>query len=205
MADREMEIKFHLQNKGLLEEKLGALGGKVRHPRVNEWNLRFDTPEKLISARGQALRLRKDERVRLTFKGTPDQLGEITDRVELEVEVSDFSTTRRILEALGYRVMVIYEKFRTTWEYRGAEIVVDELPMGDFCEIEAESEELIRGIAGELKLTWDFRINTSYLGIFDQLKKALNLEEINLTFEDMQGMHISSSDLAIVHIYPGDA
>jgi len=204
MADREMEIKFHLQNKDSIEENLRALGGKVKHPRVNEWNLRFDTPEKLISTRGQALRLRKDERNRLTFKGAPDQQGEITDRIELEVEVSDFNTMRRILEALGYRVMVIYEKYRTTWEYRGAEIVVDELPIGNFCEIEADNEELIRGIAGELKLNWEHRINTSYLGIFDQLKTALNFEGINLTFEDMQGMHISSSDLAIVHIYPGD-
>ncbi len=204
MSDRELEIKFHIRHKELLEEKLAALGGRISHPRVNEWNLRFDTPEKLISARGQALRLRKDERIRLTFKGPADQLGEITDRVELEVEVSDFMTTRRILEALGYRVMVIYEKYRMTWEYGGAEIVVDELPMGDFCEIEAGSEEVIRRIAGELKLNWEHRINTSYLGIFDQLKTVLNMADINLTFEDMQGMHVASSDLALIHIYPGD-
>lgn len=204
MADRELEIKFYLTDKASLQDRLAQLGGRIKHPRVNEWNLRFDTPGRTLSAQSQALRLRKDERVRLTYKGSPDTSGEITNRVELEVTVSDFETTRRIFEALGYQVMVIYEKFRTTWEYAGAEIVVDELPVGDFCEIEAGNEGVIRRVASDLNLAWEQRITTSYLGIFDLLREALALPALNLTFSDLAHIPFTSRDLAKVHIHPAD-
>ena len=54
MADRELEIKFYLTDKASLQDRLAQLGGRIKHPRVNEWNLRFDTPGRTLSAQSQA-------------------------------------------------------------------------------------------------------------------------------------------------------
>ncbi len=103
---------------------------------MNEWNLRFDTLNNGLSATGQVLRLRKDERSRLTYKSEASLNDDVTDRQELEVEVSDFDTTRKILEVLGFSVFVMYEKFRTTWHWLDCEVTLDEMPYGFFCEVE---------------------------------------------------------------------
>jgi adenylate cyclase class IV len=47
-----------------------------------------------------------------------------------------------ILEALGYRPALIYEKRRETWHLAGAVVVIDELPFGLFAEIEGEENSI---------------------------------------------------------------
>ncbi len=153
---------------------------------------------------GQALRLRKDERVRLTYKGPADLSQQITSRTELEVEVSDFETTRRIMDSLGYEVMMIYEKFRTTWQVDGTEVVLDELPMGVFCEIEGEDLNQILAVVNKLELNWERRITDSYLSIFGQLKNALGWPPVNLTYRDMKEIPVNAHDLAWINIHPAD-
>jgi len=204
MADQENEIKFYLSNADAFLERMKQVGGELTHPRVAEWNLRFDTPQKELSANGQALRLRKDERIRLTYKGPADISQHITSRTELEVEVSDFETARRILEALGYQVMVIYEKYRTTWELMGTEVVLDELPIGVFCEIEGEDLDQILAVVNKLELNWDRRINDSYLSLFGQLKTALAWPSVNLTYKEMKDIPVNAHDLAWINIHPAD-
>jgi adenylate cyclase class 2 len=204
MADQEKEIKFYLSDMQGFLQRVEKANGKVTHPRVAEWNLRFDTPEKNLSTNGQALRLRKDERIRLTYKGPADLSQQITSRTELEVEVSDFETSRRILEALGFQVMVIYEKYRTTWELMGTEVVLDELPMGVFCEIEGDDLEQILAVVNKLELNWDRRITDSYLSIFGQLKAALAWPPVNLTYKEMKNLPVNSHDLAWINIHPAD-
>jgi len=41
-----------------------------------------------------------------------------------------------ILRALGYAPSFRYEKFRAEWTDGKGQVVVDETPIGDFCEIE---------------------------------------------------------------------
>jgi len=48
-----------------------------------------------------------------------------------------------ILEALGYRPALVYEKRRTTWRVAAAEVVFDELPFGLFLEIEGEESSIL--------------------------------------------------------------
>ena len=205
MSEQELEIKFYLLHPKEFSHKMAELGAhKVTH-RINEWNLRFDTSTASLSNAGQALRLRKDNRIRLTYKGPPDQRKDITSRQELEVEVKDFETTRKILEALGFQVVVIYEKFRTTWQLDGTEVVLDELPIGAFCEIEGEHADQIQAVADKLHLNWEKRISSSYLGIFGQLKSTLKWPPINLTFKEMTGIPVNEHDLEWINIHPGDA
>lgn len=204
MTEHELESKFYLVNPQEFSKKISALGARLISPRTNEWNLRFDTSDNRLSNSGQALRLRKDDRSRLTFKGPSDLNSEITSRRELEVEVSDFATTQKILEALGYQVAVIYEKFRTTWSLDGTEVVLDELPIGFFCEIEGENASQIQSVAEKLDLHWDHRISSSYLSIFAQLKASLEWPNINLVYEEMNHFIVEKYDLESVGIYPAD-
>lgn len=205
MSDQEMESKFYLSTPQDFSERISKLGARLVSARTNEWNLRFDTPSGSLTSAGQALRLRKDQRNRLTYKGQSALDSEVTSRQELEIEVSDFETTRKILEALGYQVAVMYEKYRTTWHYKDAEIVLDELPIGVFCEIEGHNVEQIREIAVDLGLSWEKRISTSYLGIFSLLKAQLDLKVDHLTFGAMREIKVNHEDLSWIHIFPADA
>ena len=68
-------------------------------------------------------------------------------RFEAEVVVSDFETMDVILRRLGYVVSLIYEKYRATYTLGDAEIVLDELPYGNFTEIEADEPTIERVVA----------------------------------------------------------
>ena len=83
------------------------------------------------------LRLRKTgDRTVLTYKEKlPDQ-SDIKHKVEFETNVSDVQATENIIEKLGYRLSVIYEKRRKAWYLEDVEVVLDELPFGFFMEIE---------------------------------------------------------------------
>ena len=56
-----------------------------------------------------------------------------------------------ILDALGFRAGLIYEKRRETWTLGKTEIVIDELPFGLFMEIEG-AEQDIRNIESKLAI-----------------------------------------------------
>lgn len=192
---QEIEAKFYVRDLGAIERRLQTIGAQLASPRVKEINLRFDTPDGRLSAARQVLRLRHDSIARLTFKG-PMAAGQIvSSRPEIEFEVSDYPAARQFLEALGFVVTVFYEKYRTTYTFGGAEIVLDELPYGLFIEIEGGSAAEIHRIARRLALTWDARCNESYLGLFYRLKSAVGLQAANLAFAEMDGWQ---GDLAII-------
>ena len=182
---QEIEAKFYLKNLAALEQRLLHLGAELISPRVLEINLRFDLPDGSLTAARQVLRLRRDAVARLTFKG-PAQPGEtVSMRREIEFEVSDYQAARQLLEALGYRVSIFYEKYRTTYALNGCEVVLDELPYGMFAEIEAVNAEAIYTAAKRLGLDWDARIADSYLGLFYRLKATTGLEAENLAFDEL--------------------
>ena len=197
--DQEIEVKFYLLRLAALEKRIQAAGGILAQTRVHEVNLRFDLPDGSLTADHRVLRLRQDVRSVLTYKG-PSAAGQVVNmRQEIETDVSDFAAARRILEALGYQVTVMYEKWRTTYQLENLEIVLDELPYGDFCEIEGPDAESIRSTAGLLKLNWGARITDSYLGMFGRLKANLGLTAEHLDFASFAGLKIRPDDLGAVY------
>jgi adenylate cyclase class 2 len=196
-GDRELEVKFYLSNPQGFLERLAAAGAAQVQERVFEVNLRFDRPDGSLSRAHQVLRLRQDIRARLTYKG-PAEAGEaVSDRQEIEFEVSDFAAARRLLEALGYRVIVKYEKWRTTFQLGAVEIVLDEMPFGNFCEIEGPDEASIRQAAASLELDWEARITASYIALFDLFKLNRQLNVHHLTFEELARLKITPADLGV--------
>lgn len=195
----EKEAKFYIRDLKKIERQIKDLGGVIVQPRVFESNLRFDTHKRRLSASHQVLRLRQDTRARLTFKGPANPNSEVSARLEHEVEISDLAAGRHILEALGYEVITIYEKYRTSYFLDDVEISLDEMPFGSFMEIEGADTQHIQAMANKLNLKWENRSTLSYLRIFSQVKERLGLSMRDLTFDDFSGLDIQPDHLQLSH------
>lgn len=181
----EVEVKFPVVSFDTIRQALTRAGGERVRARTFEHNVRYDTADERLHAAWQMLRLREDDRVRLTFKG-PDPAGlmaetEVRVREELEVEVSDFATADRLIRRLGFIPLQSYEKYRETWHLGSVEVVLDELPFGRFVELEGVAEALAPA-ADQLGLAWSQRILTNYLALFAEKQAQFGLPFNDLTF-----------------------
>jgi adenylate cyclase class 2 len=197
MKDQELEVKFYVTNLSVVEGRLQGLGAHLTLPRVFEVNLRFDTPNSDLSKSLRVLRLRQDKIARLTYKGPASGLGGARLRQELEFEVSDFAVARAFLEALGYQVVMIYEKYRAAYDLDSVEISLDELPYGTFVEIEGPDPEAIQSVTRQLGHDWEATIPASYTVLFDQLKARLNLNFQDLSFDNFNNLPVTPDDLGV--------
>ena len=69
MKNQEIEVKFFVDDLEEIAERIANAGGEFAISRVREINLRFDKPDRSLTQAMQVLRLRKDFKSRLTFKG----------------------------------------------------------------------------------------------------------------------------------------
>lgn len=198
---RELEAKFYITKPKVLEAQLKKLGAELIQPRTHEYNLRFDTPEQDLARDFRLLRLRKNQIARLTYKGPTTNQGGVNIREEVETTVGDYETAKQLLQALGYVVTAIYEKYRTTYELNNNHITIDEMPFGMFVEVEGPEAEEIKTIAKALGLNWDAHVSENYLTIFYQLKEAFHLDFDDMRFENFKGMEI---DLEVIGIKPAN-
>jgi adenylate cyclase, class 2 len=138
MAD-EIEKKYRLSEaqKQSVLESLEEIGAQFRGEDFEE-NILFLSAELL--EKQAVLRLRRiGERTILTYKQKVQSKTEAKHHIEYETEVSDFGEISKIIETVGFRRSLVYEKRRRTWNFRQVEIVLDVLPFGDFMEIEGAS------------------------------------------------------------------
>ena len=181
----EIEVKFLLADRASFREQLLIAGAVLHRARRYEYNVRLETADLALQKKWQLLRLRKDTAVTLTLKGPAPMApaSEVKVREELEIKVDDFETTLQLLQRLGYNPLQVYEKYRETFHLEEVEIVIDELPFGDFVELEGP-ERAIKKAAFLLGLDWQQRILTNYLGLFDALKLKHDLPFNDLTFDN---------------------
>ncbi len=207
MNGQETEVKFYVKDLRRVKERLHALGARLVQPRVHETNLRFDRPDGSLRAAGQVLRLRMDTQARLTYKGPSERLEGVLSRTEYETEVGDFETAQRILGALGYVVSATYEKFRTTYAWEEVHVMLDELPYGDFVEIESPDTDSLQTASRALGLDFSAAIPASYLALFEGLCQKHGLDPTRLTFDAVQKGSISPPDLDapfLESVHPAD-
>jgi len=183
----ETEVKLYTPDHTAIVAKLQSLGAKVLYPRILERNFRFENAKETFVQSGIVLRLREDSRVRLTYKDGRSVTNGIVTRREFEVEVSDMETMRDILQGLGYHIYMSYEKYRTTYEFYGAEVVLDELPYGNFTEIEGDIDT-IEDIIRALGLQDAPRHPDSYVALFGRVKERVGMMATDLTFENFEGI-----------------
>ena len=195
--NEEIEVKFVLDDLADMRRRIVELGATPETPRTYENNITFDTVAGGLRQSGRLLRLRRDRRNVLTYKEPlASEDAEFKVRKEFEIEVSDFAQARSIVERLGFAPSMRYEKYRETFSYHGAEILLDELPVGNFMEIEARREE-IRSVSAALGLDFGTRLRGSYGDILQAVCDAYGLPLCDLTFENFGQLAV---DLHACHL-----
>ncbi len=196
--DVEIEVKFYVLSLKEIEQKILELGGTLLQERCFESNLRFDTADGRLRNQRHVLRLRKDKENILTFKGAAEAGKPVSIRQEIEVLVDDYDTARTLLEGLGFEVVMAYEKYRTTYSLLDCLVVLDELPYGNFIEIEGPDGTSIQKVARNLNLNWKVRVMTSYTYLYEALRKVRpELEGKYLTFKELKGMRFMPDELGV--------
>lgn len=192
----EIEVKFLVDSLADVRRRVLDAGARLARERVFEHNLSLDTPDETLRRRECLLRLRQDNDVILTFKGLSeaDAGSEAKVREELEVTVSDLETAVAIFERLGYRPQQVYEKYRETFALDDVEIVLDEMPYGNFVELEGP-EEAIKAAAARLHLPWEQRLVTNYLALMARIREYYDLPFNDLTFANFEKVDVSLSDV----------
>ena len=189
MENLEFEVKFFLADIEALRRKILDLGARSRG-RYLEQNLRFEDTNNTFKANRCLLRLRHDHKSTLTFKSPPNEDSrQVKVLRELEVEVSDFAAMRHILESIGFHCEQVYEKWRETLTIKNIHFCLDTMPYGNFLEIEG-TEKQIKQYARRLDLKWEGRILGNYLELFDIIRKELNLNFTDVTFENFKNFEV---------------
>jgi len=104
----------------------------------------------ILSKKPAVLRVRKiGNKTILTYKQRIENAADVKQQIEYETVVEKAEEMEMIIESLGFEKALVYEKRRQTWQFRAVEVVLDELPFGQYMEIEgsitaiAEAEMLL--------------------------------------------------------------
>jgi len=192
MQHLEIEVKFYLADIEGMRNKILKRGAKSKG-RLFETNIRYEDKNNSLVKKKSLLRLRQDEKTTFTLKSSPPVKSKDYKIVnELEVEVSDFATMDQILKTLGFHPEQKYEKWRETFILDQTLFCLDSMPYGDFLEIEGQEKE-IRYYASEFGLNWQNRIIFNYLTIFEIMRKSLNLDFNDITFNNFETVDSDAS------------
>jgi adenylate cyclase class 2 len=196
MRPLEIEVKFHIRDVSRIRRDIADLRG-ARSGKAFETNICYDDRRHSLRQRGELLRLRQAGRENiLTHKMKPAK----ADRRfkvfrELETRVDDFEATGLILSSLGFQPQQVYEKWRESFDLDGTHLCLDEMPFGNFLEIEG-TPDAIQSAAARLNLDWSERILLNYLEIFSRLKKRLNLPFSDVTFDNFESNPVDPAVVA---------
>jgi adenylate cyclase class 2 len=180
-SNKETEIKFRVAGLRDIARKLRGAGFRVVTPRTHEMNTLYDLPGEVLRARKELLRLRKyGLKWTLTHKAGK-KIGRHSSRTELETSVDDGKQMDLILRALGYAPSFRYEKFRAEWTDGKGQVVVDETPIGNFCEIEG-TPRWIDATAKKLGVSEEDYITKNYAGMFAEWKTLTKSNAEEMTF-----------------------
>ncbi len=181
-SNRETEIKFRVADVRALTRKLRKAGFRIVTPRTHEMNTLYDLPGEVLRGRKELLRIRKYGSEWTVAHKSKGKIGRHNSRTELETGVSDGRTMDAILRALGYAPSFRYEKFRSEWADGKGHVVVDETPVGNFCEIEG-TPRWIDGTAKRLDVTAAEYITRNYAGLFLDWKAQTKSQAEEMTFK----------------------
>ena len=179
---KEVEIKFRVENIRALTRRLRQAGFRLLTRRTHEMNTLYDLPGGVLRARKELLRLRKyGDTWTLTHKSGAKRARH-SSRVEIETRVSDGKNMDTILHSLGYSPSFRYEKFRAEWADSKGHVVVDETPIGNFCEIEGPPR-WIDATARTLGVSEKDYITRNYAMLFAEWKAATKSNAEEMTFK----------------------
>jgi adenylate cyclase class 2 len=178
---QEIEVKFPLRDRNELVRKLHEIGAQRLYPETFEDNIVLDRRGELRT-RGALLRVRKFGKYSIaTYKGPMSIDGGVKSREEVQTGVESFELAIQLFDALGFKPVFRYQKFREVWRLRDVEVVLDRTPIGDYFEIEGPMET-IRGIAAELGMNMDQAIRQTYADLYRQARRTRSDLGENMVF-----------------------
>ena len=114
-------------------------------------------------------------------KGPMSIDGGVKTREEVQTGVESFELAIQLFDALGFKPVFRYQKFREVWRLRESEVVLDRTPIGDYFEIEGPME-MIRTIAAELGMSMDQAIRQTYADLYRQARRTRSDLGENMVF-----------------------
>ncbi len=165
----EIEAKLKVDSLPEIEHKLAELGAEFLAEQL-QTDYHFDDANTTLTKTDRCLRLRKqmvgkNESFFLTYKGAKER-SNLKKRQEIEFEIKDADSVRKLLSALGYEQSLVVEKKRRLWKLGNCEVALDRLPLlGDFVEIEGPDEEKIATAQEKLGLSDLSHITESYASL----------------------------------------
>ena len=167
----EVEIKFALRDRKELVRKLDEAGGQRLYPETFEDNIVLDRRGELRT-KGSLLRVRKFGKYSIiTYKGPMSIEGGVKSREEVQTAVESFELAIQLFDALGYKPVFRYQKFREVWRVKDAEVVIDRTPIGEYFEIEGPLDR-IRALAAELGMEMEQAIRQTYADLYRQARRT---------------------------------
>jgi adenylate cyclase class 2 len=163
----EIEVKLRVDDlaqsrNGLVATKalLEEMGASLTYPREFEDNLAFDFPDGSIVRVGSLLRVRILARgTLLTFKGPVTSLADLARKsdtaetartpaagpsfkarheTELTIPFDETEALLAIIRGLGMETVFRYQKYRTSYDWKGLHVLLDETPIGIYLELEGD-------------------------------------------------------------------
>jgi adenylate cyclase class 2 len=151
---KEVEVKILEVNREEVEKKLLDLGAK----KIFEgelYGLIYDDKEHSLNKQKNTLRLRKEgNKSILTYKEFISD-DEAKSRIEHNIEINDFETTKKVLELLKFDIKSSLKKRRISYKIDNVQIDFDkylgeESYVPEFLEIESDNIETIFEFAKKL-------------------------------------------------------
>ena len=183
-SDREVEIKFRIDDIDALTSSLQTARFRLVTPRTHEMNTLYDQPGGKLRRRGALLRLRQyGPRWTVTYKDRSGrQSGRHKSRREIETQVENGDALAQILEAIGFNPSFRYEKYRSEWSDSTGHVVIDETPIGNFGEIEGQAK-WIDATARRLNIPVKSYLKESYAELFAAWKRKTRNKAKEMTFK----------------------
>jgi adenylate cyclase, class 2 len=179
----ETEIKIRVGDVEEIEGRLRTKGFEESSPRSFEANTMWDTPERMLRASGEIVRVRDTHGKHiLTYKGKA-QTSKYKTREELEAQMTDTHVLARVFDRLGLKPMFRYEKYRTEYRRHDGDgvVTVDETPIGNFIELEG-SPEWIDYTASELGFSDADYSTKSYGALYIEFCERQGIEPQHMVF-----------------------
>ena len=179
--NREIEIKFRVAEVRALGRKLRAAGFRLVTRRTHEMNTLYDLPGEVLRGKKELLRIRKYGSTWTLTHKSGGKTGRHSSRQELETGVADGKRMDLILRGLEYAPTFRYEKFRAEWTDGKGQVVVDETPIGNFCEIEGPPR-WIDATAKKLGVSQSNYITKNYATLFAEWTHQTGSTAREMTF-----------------------
>ena len=180
-SQKEVEVKFRVENPREFARRLRAAGFRLVTRRTHEMNTLYDLPSQALRQKQELLRLRKYGSEWLLTHKAKAKIGRHKTRVETQTQVADGTKMDALLRALGYAPSFRYEKFRAEWGDGTGNVVVDETPIGNFAEIEGPPRWIDR-TARALQIPPAKYLSLNYAGLFFEWKKQTGSPAAEMTF-----------------------